>query len=129
MEMERVFQKDRNLLDSQVNISRCRICESINHWEDDCPDNTNGKLKTPAEIILFQSVLHEQETLTGLTGEAFNTATLNPDVSKTACRKTQLKHYQTKSNATGGKKVHSVFNIRDGQKDFSLRKVTIPAKI
>ena len=88
MEMKRVFQKDRNLLDSQVNISRCRICESINHWEDDCPDNTNGKLKTPAEIILFQSVLHEQETLTGLTGEAFNTATLNPDVSKTACRKT-----------------------------------------
>lgn len=75
-----VPKSHRNLLDFQVNISRGRICESINHWEDDCPDNTNGKLKTLAEITLFLSVLHEQETLTGLTGEASNTATLDPDV-------------------------------------------------
>ena len=46
-------KRHKNLLDFHVNNSSSRICESINLWEDDCPDNTNGKPMAPVEITLF----------------------------------------------------------------------------
>ena len=30
--------KGKNPLDSKGNITRCSLCESINHWAPDCPD-------------------------------------------------------------------------------------------
>ena len=57
-----VSKRHKNPIDSQGNISRCKICESINHWEDDCPDNSYGKSKgNTEEVVLYQSVLHTQE--------------------------------------------------------------------
>ena len=54
-----VLKRHKNPIDSQSNISRCRICESINHWEDDCPDNPYGKSKgNTEEVVLYQSVLY-----------------------------------------------------------------------
>ena len=44
-----VSKRHKNSIDSHGNISRCRICESISHWEDDCPDNLYGKSKGNTE--------------------------------------------------------------------------------
>ena len=40
-----VLKRHKNPVDFHGNISRCRICESINHWEDNCPDNPYGNPK------------------------------------------------------------------------------------
>ena len=44
-----VLKRHKNPIDSNGNISRCRICESINHWEENCPDNLYGKSKGNTE--------------------------------------------------------------------------------
>jgi hypothetical protein len=33
--------RGKNAIDSYGNVTRCRICESINHWEKHCPDLRN----------------------------------------------------------------------------------------
>ena len=56
-----VSKRHKNPIDSHGNISRCRTCETINQWEDDCPDNPYGKSKgNTEEVVLYQSVLHTQ---------------------------------------------------------------------
>lgn len=36
----------RNLLDIYGNVTRCRLCDSINHWEQSCPDRKNVEQET-----------------------------------------------------------------------------------
>ena len=39
-------RKGKNPLDNNGNISRCRICDSINHWEKKCPDRISAEYDT-----------------------------------------------------------------------------------
>ena len=48
-----VSKRHKNPIDSHGNISRYRICESINHWEDNCPDNPYGKSKGNTGVVLY----------------------------------------------------------------------------
>lgn len=114
--------KDKNLLHFLGNIFKCRICnicESINHWEDDCPEKTNGKPKAFGEITHFQSVLHTKDPLRQL---------------KTVCEKTWFNCYQhalSKEEWCNLREEASstVFKFTNDPKVSSSEKVTIPAKI
>ena len=75
-------------MDYKQNVSRCRVCQSIFHWEKDCPD------KNASEVTLYQSILHTEETLQKFTGEAFCEAILDSGARKTVCRKTWLRCYE-----------------------------------
>ena len=90
-----VLKRHKNPIDSHGNISRCRICESINHWEDDCPDKPYGKCKgNTEEVVLYKSVLHTQEFMQQFTGEMLSAAVLDSGVTSTVCRKTWIDCYK-----------------------------------
>ena len=90
-----VLKRHKNPIDSHGNISRCRICESINHWEDDCPDKPYGKSKgNTEEVVLYKSVLHTQEFMQQFTGEMLSAAVLDSGVTSTVCRKTWIDCYK-----------------------------------
>ena len=76
----------KNPIDSHGYISRCRICESINHREDDCTDNPYEKSKGNAEeVVLYQFVLHTQEFMRQFTGETLSAAVLDSGATSTVC--------------------------------------------
>ena len=114
-------------MDYKGNVSRCRVFQSIFHWEKDCPD------KNASEVTLYQSILHVEETLQ-FTGEAFCTATLDSEASKTVCSKTWLRCYEEILPKEKKEFIHSepstsIFKFGDWRKVQSIMKVTIPAKI
>ena len=75
-----------------------------------------------AEITLFQSVLHTQETLQHFTGESFSTAVLDSGASK----ETLLIEDQ---NSVTSEPSSTYFKFGDGPKVLSIMKVTIPVTI
>ena len=86
-----VSKRHKNPIDSHGNISRCRTCESINYWEDNCPDNPYGKSKgNTEEVVLYQSVLHALESMQQFTGETLSAAVLDSGATSTVCRKTWI---------------------------------------
>ena len=124
----------QNPLDAQGNISRCRICESINHWERDCPDQNSAKKRDSAEVTLFQSVLHSQESLKQFTGEALSAAILDSGASKTVCGKTWMTCYQDTLTELDKKKIKveessTHFKFGDGRKISSMKRLVIPARL
>ena len=52
------------------------MCECINHWEHDCPANTNRN-PDPPETTLFPWVLHTQKTLERLPERTLSAAVLD----------------------------------------------------
>ena len=86
-----VSKRHKNPADSHGNISRCRTCESINYWEDNCLDNPYGKSKgNTEEVVLYQSVLHALESMQQFTGETLSAAVLDSGATSTVCRKTWI---------------------------------------
>ena len=94
-------------MDRYGNVTRCRLCESINHWEKACPDRKLTEQGTFHEEVLDQSdndsdagSLHyeigtmsvslRQEgfidpTKLVLTCDTFNVAVLDCGAPKTVC--------------------------------------------
>ena len=90
-----VLKRYKNPIDSHGSISRRRIGESINHWEDDCPDNPYGKSKgNKEEVVLHQSVLHTQEFMQQFTGETLSMAMLDSGATSTVCGNTWIDCYE-----------------------------------
>ena len=48
----------KNPIDRNGRISRCSICESVNHWQQECPDNSNKGNDT---YIVHEIILHHNE--------------------------------------------------------------------
>ena len=57
-------KRHRNPLDSYGNISRCRICESINRWKEHCPDKPDHKLSNTAEITVSIGITYSKNVAT-----------------------------------------------------------------
>ena len=128
-------KRHNNPLDQHGKISRCRICESINHWERDCPDQDLTKKRDSSEdVTLFQSVLHSQESLKQFTGEALSAAILDSGASKTVCGKTWMNCYQDTLTELEKQNIKerprfTQFKFGDGRKITSIKKVIIPATL
>ena len=77
--------KDKIPLDSRDNITRCNLCESINHWAPDCSDKTYSSNDTwlSYETIPFQADFDHPSELKDFLSESWNAASLDSGASKT----------------------------------------------
>ena len=75
--------------------TRCTVCQSINHWSQDCPDNINTEHSTYIvnEVVLHQTDYDSQQELKYLMSETWSTALLNCGAIKTVCGKEWLNQY------------------------------------
>ena len=55
----------KNPVDSRGYITRCGICESINHWAANCPNDKDDEknIKATYAVNLFQSSLPPDQSL------------------------------------------------------------------
>ena len=86
-------KKGKNPLDQFGNITRCDICESINHWADKCPDKEDTKRRSYFEIQLFQSPTEDTKQIRNLIHETIGAGIADCGASKTVCGKKWLDTY------------------------------------
>ena len=92
----RTYQKKgRNPLDKQGNITRCHVCESINHWASSCPDREDESNNAGVfhQIVLFQNELDDSNNIKTLTQETIGAAVADCGASKTVCGESWLTSY------------------------------------
>ena len=126
----------KNPVDSTGNITRCEICDSINHWAGNCPDNKSDEkaVKATHAVNLYQSSLLTDQSLKQLTGESLSAAVLDSGASRTVCGQFWMNCYLETLNESELKDVetyesNSVLKFGDGQKIESMKKMKIPARI
>ena len=75
----------KNPVDSRRNITRCGICDSLNHWAANCPYNTGDEkaVKATYAVNLYQSSLPTEQSLKQLTGASLSAAVLDSRASRT----------------------------------------------
>ena len=124
--------KGKNPMTKSGVQTRCRICQSINHWERDCPD------KHPSDVTftLNELVLHacEESALKELLSETWSCAVLDCGASKSVCGKIWMKEYIHSLNEEDQAKVKyekssNSFRFGDGVTFKSIELAYIPAWI
>ena len=90
-------KKGRNPLDPQGNLTRCNICESINHWAAHCPDlhhvDPRKKEGVLYEVIMFESDLDDPDSIMSLEKETLGAGVADCGASKTVCGRNWLNSY------------------------------------
>ena len=88
-------KKGRNRLDKQGKITRCYICESINHWAANCPDREDESKSEGVlhQVVLFQNELDDSNNIKTLTHETIGAAVADCGASKTVCGESWLTSY------------------------------------
>ena len=156
----KVYKKKRgkNPLDIYGNVTRCRNCESINHWEEYCPDkrNTNrnnyvgeaeSEEDTDNQCGSDDELAYELETLSVNVSlkcddptnsipihETFNIAVLDCGAVKNVCGNKWLEQYIDTLSPSDKKRVEysptkNVYKFGCGSKCSASTNVTIPAVI
>ena len=149
--------RGRNPLDQDGRITRCRNCESINHYENYCPDrrynqdrgnsrtffsqNTesnrnldNSDADTFHAVTLHANDYDDPSRLQGLVCESLASAVLDCGASKTVCGKIWYETYVDTLNEDEKAKVKNcvsdnIFKFGDGKIIKSLKCVEIPVTI
>ena len=125
-------RKPKNPLDRNGRVSKCAICESIFHWQQDCPDKQNDT------YMVHEIVLHndneEPGQLKNLVSETWNCGLLDCGASKTVCGEVWLDEYLkslTNDDQANVKKYSSksVYRFGDGEQIQATHGVSIPAVI
>lgn len=142
-----IKKKGRNPLKRNGEISRCNICDSLNHWSSNCPDkiyynqpesfsddeNQNNSAKNH-HVTLFQSSLVTEAQQKIFVSETLNTAVLDSGATGNVAGKAWLDCYLTSLSDTDRNLVeynNSSNGFKFGSDDIftSLYKVKIPACI
>ena len=120
-------------------VSRCSICDSINHWAANCPDATYyGQGQSDEEIdhhvTLFQSNLILEEQLKVFVSESFNAAILDSGATGNVTGEVWLKCYMDSLSDRDREAISysdSCSSFKFGSEDIykSLYKVKVPAQI
>ena len=135
-------RQGRNPLNKNGEVSRCDICDSINHWASNCPDavyyqdsgSSDGSAEDAHEITLFQSNLVMNEQFNIFVTETLNTAVLDSGATANVAGKIWTRCYLD-SLSEGDR---SDVTYSDSQRSFkfgsdhifsSLHKVRFPATI
>ena len=141
-------KKGRNPPDPAGNTTRCVICDSVNHWANDCPDKRPSRRSRPTymashtsvpasdsmtdDIVMFQSDFDHPSNLRTLVAESWNHAVLDSGASKTVCGAIWLANYvdslsdTDKATVTYSNSTNS-FCFGDGQQVQSQSMVRLPA--
>ena len=91
-----VSGRGRNPPNSKGDITRCTICESINHWMSNCPDKVyfeQDDEDVEDNVTLYQSNLITDEHMRTFVSESFNCAILDSGATSTVAGKTWIDCY------------------------------------
>ena len=137
----------RNPLKKNGEVSRCDICDSINHWASNCPDKiyynqqpsssddeTHNESPLSHQVTLFQSSLITETQQKVFVSETLNSAVLDSGATANVAGKAWLDCYLGSLSDSDRHKVeynNSSNGFRFGSDDIytSLYKVKIPACI
>lgn len=124
--------KAKNPLDKNGRVTRCTICDSVNHWQQDCPDKGNGT------YIVHEIVLHNKQDEPGnlrhLVSETWNCGLLDCGASKTVCGEIWLQEYMKTLSDDEKRDIRnynskSLYRFGDGGQVQATRGISIPAFI
>ena len=124
--------KGKNPVDKYGRITRCTICDSVNHWQQECPDKTSSDTLLVHEIVLHN--IEETGQLLTLVSESWNCGLLDCGANKTVCGETWLKEYTESLNEDEKQNIKhysskSIYRFGDGDQVQATRGVSIPAVI
>ena len=129
-------RRGRNPLDSNGQQSKCTICQSINHWAQQCPDaNIRPVLfQEHEEVTLFEGDLDHPQKLKSLVAETLCAAVLDCGASKTCCGTTWWNDYiqtldQSDTDKIDFQPSNKVFQFGGGDRYESLSRASFPASI
>ena len=137
-------RKGRNPLNHQGAVSRCSICDSINHWMVNCPDavyyqetfheDSSDNPDNSHHVTLFQSNLITDDHMKAFVCESFSAAILDSGATATVagriwveCYIDSLSEHSTKSITYH--KSNNSFKFGSGKLHQSLYMIMIPAYI
>ncbi|XP_066913250.1 uncharacterized protein [Clytia hemisphaerica] len=122
----------KNPLDKNGRVSRCVICESVYHWQQDCPEKQNDT------YMVHEIVLHNESNKPGqlkhLVSETWNCGLLDCGASKTVCGDVWLEQYVNSLSDEEKREVKhhhskSLYRFGDGEQVQACGRVSIPAII
>ena len=130
-------KRGRNPFDRNGIQLRCSICESINHFAQNCPDrkpHQSYDTYFTQEIVLFQSDYDEPTNLKTLVGESWNSALLDSGATNTVTGEKWLNTYLESLSELEQSNVrynssNNVYRFGDGQLVPALRNADIPAML
>ena len=127
-------RKGKNPKDKDGNYTRCTICESINHWTPNCPDNQDHNNTFYNEIVLYQSDYDHPSKFLSLVDESRNAAVLDSGASKTVCGESWFNTFQDSLNDNDRNKIQfqdssSQYKFGDGAQVTAITSATIPIVI
>ena len=124
--------RGKNPLSKFGTQTKCRLCQSINHWEKDCPDrNINDVSFMLNEVVLQAS---NDAVLKTLVSETWCSAVLDSGATSTVCGKTWFDEFSSSLSATDQDKIQfskssKPFRFGDGKIVNSTKMAHIPAVI
>ena len=126
----------KNPTDRNGKVTRCDICDSVNHWATNCPDRESRDQDTLLvhEICLHQSETKDPENLKQLTADSWSCGLLDSGASNTVCGQKWFDEYcrslsdqdQLKVNCYPSK---STYRFGDGLKVKAYQSAKLPAYI
>ena len=127
-------KKGKNPRDKDGTITRCSICESINHWVPNCPDNQGHNNMYYNEIVLYQTDYDHPSTFLSLVDESRNAAVLDSGASKTVCGESWFNTFQESLNDNDKDQISfskskSQYRFGDGAEVTVVTAATIPIVI
>lgn len=125
-------ERGKNPLSRMGTQTRCRICQSINHWAKECPDKgVNEVALTISELVLHAS---NDTVLKTLVSETWNAVVLDCGATSTVCGRSWFEEYTSSLNASDSASItftesSRAFRFGDGKMVTSDKSAVIPAVI
>ena len=127
----------KNPSNADGEVTRCHFCQSIYHYQPECPDKARNKDKDLEDTLFNSEVVLCEDSLDGpndLVSESLNCALLDSGASKNVCGQKWLDVYlDSLSDSEKGKisstKSGSLFRFGDGNKVESTQIITLPATL
>ena len=104
------YGRKSNPVNSNGNIAKCSICQSIYHWYKECPYKIDGNDDVDGnqvKLSLFSKEVYDCY-MNKFVGETFNHAFLVSECTKTVCEESWLKNYIDTLSADDKKKLQKV---------------------
>ena len=126
-----------NPRDTYGNFLTCHVCKSINHFANECPNNSQYYAETE-HVTLFQNekaeVSTSEDAMTQFTGDNLCLAVLDTGCNITVCGKEWLKVYLESLDESRLKEVKveesgTRFKFGDNEPTVASQRYTIPATV
>ena len=127
----------RNRLDRFGNVTRCVICDSVNHYAPTCPDRQNNDNNDKETYIVHEIALHanntkKPENIKSLLAETWSSGLLDCGANKTVCGAIWLQEYikslpKKDASLVSYYPTETCYRFGDGERVKSVKAALIPA--